>query len=516
MARINSNIPSLIAQSNLQRSQADLDIRLERLSTGLRINRGKDDPAGLIISERLRNDIRGVEQAIKNADRASSVIATTESALTEVNDLLNSIRALIVEGANTGAFSEEEQQANQAQIDSAIDSITRISNTASFGQLQVLNGGLDYQLSGVANSAISLAQVNNATFINQDSIQVDVDVVASAQKGALFFRGLPDDSGSIDREIQLEVRGPDGVSVFTFAQDAPLSALVNGINAQTGFTGVEAALNNPADPTSGMVFRTSGYGSDSFVSVAELGTDDSSGTAAQFFKLANNAELPSSPPFDWSNPALTTGTRDEGKDVQALVNGVLARGKGLEVLVNSSSLGAELLLNEDFAIDPSAATSSFYITGGGALFQIGPDITVQQQTNIGIPSVAASNLGATLVNGALQFLSSLKSGQGNSIAENVDDGNDFTTAQNILDKSIDQITELRGRLGAFERNVLQPSVNSMQTAFENLSASESRIRDADFAFETSRLTRAQILTSSGTSVLGIANQQSQQVLQLLG
>ena len=129
MARINTNIPSVVAQSNLVRNQGDLNLRLERLSTGLRINRGADDPAGLIISERLRSDISGVEQGMKNSDRASSVISTTEASLAEVNDLLNSIRALIVESANTGAVSNAEREANQLQIDSAIESITRISNT---------------------------------------------------------------------------------------------------------------------------------------------------------------------------------------------------------------------------------------------------------------------------------------------------------------------------------------------------------------------------------------------------
>ena len=133
----------------------------------------------------------------------------------------------------------------------------------------------------------------------------------------------------------------------------------------------------------------------------------------------------------------------------------------------------------------------------------------------GIPSIAASYLGGTLTNGTVQYLSSLKTGQGNSIADCVAAG-DFTAASGILDKAIDEISTLRGRLGAFEKNVLQTNVSSMQSAFENLSASNSQIRDADFAEETSMLTRAQILSSSGTSVLGLANQQSQQVLQLLG
>ncbi|MEO0630100.1 MAG: flagellin, partial [Planctomycetota bacterium] len=139
MGRINTNVPSLLAQSNLNQVNNDLETRLERLSTGIRLNRGKDDPAGLIISERIRSDIEGINQGIDNAQRASSVIATTEAALAEVGDLLNSIRALIVESANTGGNSAEEREANQLQIDSAIESITRIANTATFGGLRLLD-----------------------------------------------------------------------------------------------------------------------------------------------------------------------------------------------------------------------------------------------------------------------------------------------------------------------------------------------------------------------------------------
>ena len=157
MARINSNIPSLVAQEKLNRSQREMGVRLERLSSGLKINRGKDDPAGLIISERIRSNIRGIENGVKNAERASAMLSTTEAALSEVNDLLNSIRGLMVESANTGGNSKAERDANQLQIDSAIESITRISNTASFGSLKLLNGSLDYTLSGVRTSAVSIA-----------------------------------------------------------------------------------------------------------------------------------------------------------------------------------------------------------------------------------------------------------------------------------------------------------------------------------------------------------------------
>src|SRR5262245_9348688 len=216
MARINTNVPSLVARANLARSSAELDVRLQRLSTGLRINRGADDPAGLIISERLRSDIKGNDQGIKNADRASSVIATSEGALAEVSDLLNSIRALIVESSNTGANSSEERAANQLQIDSAIDSITRISNTASFGGLKLLNGSLDYNLSGVTTSEITKATVFGASFIGSNQLRVDVDVLASAQLGALYIRGdyasQPAANGTILSTTTLRITGVKGVN----------------------------------------------------------------------------------------------------------------------------------------------------------------------------------------------------------------------------------------------------------------------------------------------------------------
>ena len=249
MARINSNIPSLIAQANLSRTQGELGIRLERLSTGLKINRGKDDPAGLIISERIRSNIQSVETGVKNTERASAMLSTTEASLTEVNDLLNSIRSLMVESANTGANSQAERDANQLQIDSAIESITRISNTASFGSLKLLNGTLDYTLSGLRTSAVSIANITNASFVGATSLQVEVDVTASAQVGALYYNGNTTPAGVILSTMTLEIAGPNGVQVIELEGGQSLSKLVTAVNNLTALTGVEASLiNGNADP----------------------------------------------------------------------------------------------------------------------------------------------------------------------------------------------------------------------------------------------------------------------------
>jgi flagellin len=516
MTRINSNIASLIAQSKLKTSNDDLQVRLERLATGLRINRGADDPAGLIVSERLRSELRGIEQGIRNSERASNVIATTEASLTEVNDLLNSIRALVVEAANTGAFSPEEIAANQLQIDSAIESITRISNTASFAGLKLLNGSLAYDLSGIDPSRIIKTQIHGAALGDRDSLEIDVEVLGSAQQGMMFFNtefssiSATYTDGVLPSSMTLEIAGPDGVTELTFVSGTTINDIVDAINARSNITGVSAARQSAADDSSGIVFKSSDYGKNAFVSVDRL----SGGTNYTFAKLLDGQP---GPVIDWSDPATYTDAKnDEGEDVIILLNGAVATGTGLEVAVRNPELDLEFLLDANFATTVDGTIETFHITGGGSMFQLGPDVTPQQQVNIGIESVAATRLGGTLIQldgggQELQFLSSLKSGGVNSLNE----GN-LQAASAILATSIDEVTTLRGRLGAFERNVLDTNVRSLQNSFENITAAESIIRDADFAIETSELTRAQVLVQTGTSVLATANANAQSVLQLLG
>lgn len=513
MARINTNVASLIARSNLSKSNADLNVRLQRLSTGLRINRGADDPAGLIVSQRLGSEINGLEQAVKNSERASSVISTAEAALTEVSDLLNSIRGLVVEAANTGAISDEERRANQLQIDSAIDSITRISNSASFGGLKLLNGSLDYVLSGLDTASIAKAQINGANFSNQPTVQVQVDTVASAQTGNLYLRGdyaAGLGNGVFQSSVTFEVAGPKGAQVFTILSGRPLAEVAAAINSFKQATGVSAALVN-GNANSGLVFSSADYGSQSFVSVNRIGGPSDLGFF-RTYKFNATAAIPASV----SIPTLiTAGTleqakHDVGRDVVAVVNGALATGNGTSVsLPNTNSLALDLVLDTTFATT-NGSTTSFTITGGGALYQLGGTVNATQQINIGLPSIAASRLGGTLIAGQLEFLSSLKSGGNNSLASR-----SFEDATSILSTAIDEISLLRGRLGALEKNTLDTNVRSIQTAIENLTSSQSRIRDSDFAAESSSLTRAQILSSAGTSTLSLANQQAQQVLQLL-
>ena len=495
MARINTNIASLVARNNLAQTNADLTTRLQRLSTGLRINRGADGPAALIVSERLRSEIRGTSQAIANSERASSVIATTEGYLNEVADLLNSVKALVIEAANTGGVSQEEIEANQLQVDSAIESITRISNTASFAGLQLLNGSLEYYVSGVANSAINDLSVFGAQFGNNTSVPVSVEVVASAQTAMLFLSsvssgGLPA-GGTLLSSVTLEIAGNAGVQTLSFVSGTEFDNVITAINTLKESTGVSASLAG-GDTTSGINLNSMSYGSDQFVSVRKIGEG---GDFLQFHPEKGDA---------------TVIQRDEGQDVSAVVNGALAVGSGLEVELNTPSLSIELFLSAVFA-QTTGVSKSFYITGGGVNFQLGPSISATQQVGFGIQSIAASRLGGTTIDEVRYFLGSVKSGQTNSLI-----GGNAQSAAQILESAITDISQLRGRLGSLERNTIQTNIRALQIGLENITASESEIRDADFAEETAALTRAQILASAGTSVLAMANTQAQSVLALLG
>ncbi len=509
MARINTNISSLIAQHNLAKVQGNLDLRLERLSTGLRLNRGADDPAGLIVSERLRAELAGLDQGIKNAERASSVIATAEASLAEVSDLLNSIKALVVEAANSGAISIEEKRANQLQIDSAIESITRISNTASFAGLKLLDGSLDYLTSGLDDTEIAQSRINAVRFGTRTSVDVDVEVIESAQVASLYLSTATfPTTGQIPSAITLEIAGPTGVQVLDFASGLTIDQVILAVNAVSDNTGVLAERVNASDATSGVRFKSVAFGSDAFVSVSRLGN---SGQFAQIYQIANNGTVP----IDWATSSLNLTSRDSGKDVVAIVNGAVASGRGLGLSIRDSSLDIELTLTETFGTTVTGTPSAFSITGGGALYQLGPQVISSQQTNIGIRSLADSRIGGTLITTSsgleLQFLNSLKSGGLNDLLK----GN-FIAASSILETAIDEVSVLRGKLGAFERNTLQTNVRSLQSAVENVTSATSQIRDADFAAETSALTRAQVLTSAGTTVLATANSSIQNVLQLLG
>src|SRR6184192_4106738 len=187
MSRINTNVSSLIAQRVLRKNNDHLNTSLQRLSTGLKINTGADNPAGLIASENLRSEKAGITQAIDNAGRASNIIGTAEGGLSEVSSLLTELQSLVSQSANSGGLSSEELSANQLQVDSILNTINRISQATSFQGTKLLNGNYAYTTSGVASTKFDNVQVNSARVPDGGTINVVVQVVTSGQTGKLTY-----------------------------------------------------------------------------------------------------------------------------------------------------------------------------------------------------------------------------------------------------------------------------------------------------------------------------------------
>ena len=477
MSRINTNVSSLIAQRTLRKNNEGLNNSLARLSTGLKINSGKDNPAGLIASENLRLEKAGISQAIDNAERANNIIGTAEGGLAEVSSLLTELQSLVGQAANSGGLSQEEMAANQLQVDSILGTINRISGSTSFQGAKLLNGNYAYTTSSVTTSAFSSLQVNAARLADGSTKDIVVQVANSAtlaevQYDAVASSTIPGGS------LTIEVAGNGGTEQLSFAGSSSLASIATAVNAITEATGVTASASGDK-----INFTSSKYGADQFVSVRAIaGTFAVSGTSG----------------------------KDFGTDADVRVNGAAAEVKGVSVSYRSNDLDLEFELST-VADDGTEGlnegnTKTFGITGGGATFALGSKVTETDKASLGIQSVSTGSLG----DGSVGYLSSLSAGGTNDLTS----GN-LVNAQKILDKAVKQVSQLRGRLGAFQKFTIGSTVNALGVAFENASAAESAIRDTDFSEETSKLTRSQILAQAATTVLAQANASPQSALSLL-
>ena len=484
MSRINTNVSSLIAQRTLGSQNLGLNKSLQRLSTGLRINRGADDPAGLIASENLRSEKAAINSAITNAERAEQVVNVAEGGLQEVSNLLVELQSLVSSTANEAGVSDEEKAANQLQIDSILQTIDRIANSTSFQGEKLLNGNFDYDTS-FQTSALTDITVNAAKLSDDGSaLDVTVEVLQSAATADVFLSTGGTFTNGDNGSITIEVTGTRGTQQFTFASGTAQSDIIAAVNSFAEQTGVSASQVS----TGGNVeLSSTDYGSDSFVRVKTLSNE---GVAIVSDELADTP----------TNNAVT-GT---GRDATVLINGTSATTDGLTARVSNEGLDISVTLTADMNAGGSTTIS---VTGGGADFNLAQDVSLASKVSLGIETVTTGNLGS----GASGFLSDLKSGG----AANVTNG-DLSKAQRVIDDSIKQVSSLRGRLGAFQKNVVGATISSLGVALENTAAAESQIRDTDFAAETAALTRGQILQQAAIQSLSLANSGPQAVLSLLG
>ncbi|MFI4874079.1 MAG: flagellin, partial [Blastopirellula sp. JB062] len=366
------------------------------------------------------------------------------------------------------------------KLEDAQASGTTFAVNGSTAQLEftAINSGEEYD-------NVTVQFVNDATVTAGDDERGEYDAATKTltfyiQEGVTTADDIADifNSGdpNYDENLSLLFSASSGGAGVVTTDDT--GTLTGGV-IDTGSTDGAALLGNSDLENTGLTFQATNFGSDSFVSVKAL-----TGT----FNLTDQS-------------GNTNVDRSSGTDVDVRINGIQAIGDGLKASINTSSLDLSFSLGESVEDD---STFDFEIVGGGALFQLGPDVVSNQQARLGIQSVSTATLG-----GVSGRLFELRSGGSKSLSS------DVGSAAKVVDEVISVVTSLRGRLGAFQKTTLDSNIFSLNDTLANLTEAESSIRDADFAAESAKLTRAQILVQSGTSVLGIANQNPQNVLSLL-
>jgi flagellin-like hook-associated protein FlgL len=245
-----------------------LQTSLERLSTGFRINSGKDDPAGLIASEMLRSDMTGIKKAVQNTERANMMIATADSALNQVTSLLNDIRGLITEASSTGTMSAEMIKANQLQIDASLDAIDRIAAQTTFMGQKLLDGSLDFDLQNINRNDINGLAVHQVTFSSTKSpVTVNVGVRGPAEKAELYYR-----NPAVSEDMTLTWGGNYGYNTEAFSRGATVKEIAERVNSVSDSTGVTAEVGS--DAIQGTIITSSlGTNNDIIITAGSAGTN---------------------------------------------------------------------------------------------------------------------------------------------------------------------------------------------------------------------------------------------------
>jgi flagellin len=407
-------------------------------------------------------------------DQAAATPSTVTTPLTGGRDAGSAVITITSATAGTSANGKTVTITESGSVTTAAPT----ASVDSSGNITVLvsnsGGAATTSLADIASAIDSLADYSASLTVSTGNGTYKAS--SQAEPVVPNTAGGINASGGITADVVFELAGVDGSEVFNVESGTSITELVNQINLVSDATGVSAAANGTT-----LELTSTGYGSAAFVDLTVI------------------SEGSGSVPFGTFTQAVGGGSRDTGTDVIAKVNGIDANGSGNTLSINTSTLDVNMVLAADFV-----GNIGFTITGGGALFQLGPDVVSNQQARIGIGSVNTAKLG-----GASGLLYQLASGGSADLAT------DATTAASIVDEAITQITSLRGRLGAFQRTSLETNKNTLNDTLVNLTEAESQIRDADFAAETAALTRAQILVQSGTTVLSVANSNPQNVLALL-
>jgi len=499
---INTNVASLNAQRNLNTSQMGLATSLQRLSSGLRINSAKDDAAGLAISERMTAQIRGLDQARRNANDGVSLAQTGEGALAQMGDMLQRIRELAVQSNNASNTANDRQSLN-GEMGQLVQELDRFAQTTQFNGLNLLDGTMGsatFQVGANANQTISTATASfRTTSYGTNQVQSSGVGVASTYNQVQVTTGAVGTSGGLvfgAGTVNYSSSLGSGAVTITTADSA--KTIAASINAQSQ-TGIKATARTEADITFQGAGATSGYAMQVW---GGTNATSVSGASISFNVTANSATGLADAISAFNNVSSQTGVTAK---LSATGNGVdLTADDGSTIMLgNTGASGMRGGVTVSGAINAgySAAAASF--SGGIA---IGGAVTLDSSRSYTVSgsTVSGYNTSGGVASSSLQTVATL----------DITTTTGSTKAIRIVDAALDTLNSQRAVFGALQSR-FDNTIANLQTASENLSAARSRIRDTDFAAETANMTRSQILQQAGVAMLAQANALPNSVLSLL-
>lgn len=461
--RINHNISAIKANMHLNTTNSKMDKSLERLSSGLKINRAADDAAGMAISQKMRTQIAGLEKASNNASDGISVIQTAEGALSEVGSMLQRMRELAVQASN-GTNTETDRQAIQKEIDQLNEEITRISDTTEFNTKKLLNGDIDRK-SYSSDSKVNLVSLSDSVGVGSYEVVVtELPKQTTATAPNKFAGGVAGKFCLNGEEVEiLDTDTPDQI----FEKIRDLGDSMNIIVEKEGTA-----------PDQKLKFTSEEYGEDckieTYCSSTEL--EASLGLKGMTVLKGTDAKITLKSGF-----SATATMSSSGKDI---------------TITDQNGISMKIEVDEAVVIDPitntSAAIKIDVLSSGPMMLQIGAN--EGQTMEVRIPQVTPKTLGIDNVNMTTQ------------------EGAEKAITQ--LDSAITEVSAIRAKLGAYQ-NRLEHSIANLDTTGENMTEALSRVEDTDMAEEMAQYTQMQVLSQAGTSMLAQANQRPQTILSLL-
>lgn len=509
MSVINTNVSSLKAQNSLQLNQSKLSNAMERLSTGVRINSARDDAAGLAITTRMTSEIRGLTQAVRNANDGISVAQTAEGALGEITNILQRLREIAVQSANSTNNGVDRSFLN-TEAQQLIDETQRIGGQTSFNGIKLLDGTFtskDFQVgagkgetitfNSIADSKASALGSNILTMNSTSTVAGTGSLKAGASTGVLPANGVASNS-----TMTLSTASGGKTGAITTALSASAKDIADAINSAAAPIGVTAVATNAATikdlNTAGTVtFNLTGTKSTaSAISAVVATTSDLTSLAAAINGVSADTGITAT----FADPSVKSSIQLTSKD-----GSNIAISSFVVTVGGTASTSATVKMGDGPAALGGGGASDLTLTSGAA---------IDSGLKTGIVTLTSAKGAITMANTESSQSASSASTFNSILSVDLSTQTGSQDALTVIDNALTQVNNTRANLGGL-MNRFEAAISNQNTAVANLSASRSRILDTDYAVETTNLAKAQIIQQAATAMLAQANQSSQSVLALL-